>query len=127
MVISQNFMDNRSLVEEVYNFQKGIKNKNPILALSISNTFLPLLEYRRHLEQASKEDLLSLKGIGHSSVDYLLRIFKREDIESIVNDVPMVHKISTVVYNQYKPIETNSQSFYSDNAWDNAVKVYESL
>src|SRR3989344_542173 len=74
MVISQNFMDNRSLVEEVYNFQKGIKNKNPILALSISNTFLPLLEYRRHLEQASKEDLLSLKGIGHSSVDYLLRI-----------------------------------------------------
>jgi len=119
-------MDNKSLVEKVYNFQERIKNKNITLASSITKAILPLLEYKRRLEQASKEDLLRLKDIGSSSVDYLLRIFKGENIESIVNDVPIIHRIATPgIYNQYKPIET-SQSFYSDNAWDDAVKVYES-
>jgi len=121
-------MDNRLLVEKAYNFYKKIKNKDNPLAQSISNAFLPLLEYKMSLGQASEEDLLKINGIGPNTVDYFLRIFNEENIESIIKDVPIVDSIPAKRIHKYnKQRETKGPEDYSDNEWDNIVKAYESL
>jgi len=126
-------MDNKDFVEKVYIFQEKIKSKNRALASSFDRTFLDMLEYKGLLCCASRDDLLKIRGVGHKNVDYLLRIFKGENIESIVKDAPKAangddkYTTKRIVAYQPEPAEAEDLEYYSKNHWDNVVKAYESF
>ncbi len=113
-------MENRALVERVFEFQNAVKRKSAPLASRISSTLIPLLEYAGSLETASPEELLKISGIGPSTVTYFTRIFRGEDITSVVKDVPRVIIVkNTRAYSQTK--DTGNW----DGSTDNAVRIYE--
>lgn len=113
--------NNTTLVERVVHFQTAVRRKNRSLASNLARTFLPLLEYNKPLESAARKELLGINGIVPKNVDYLLRIFQGEDIESVVNDVPEVWNISPRKSRDYPPRETDEW----DGSWDNARRGYE--
>ena len=93
---------NQDLVERVREFADKVRNKNPHLALNVGNAITPLQEYQQPLQEANREQLLKLKRVGPSNVDYLLRVFSGEEIKKIVANVPTVHRSKQ--YHEHKPL-----------------------
>ena len=111
---------NRQFVERVYEFTQALRRKSPMLVPHLNNAIISLLEYEDSLASASRRDLMGLRGINGRNVDYLLRIFRGENVSGIADDVP------------YRPISRKTRSAAPgqdrgnwDGSWDNAVRSYE--
>ena len=118
---------NRKLIERLAEFQQAVSVKDPHLAGRITMIYVPLLEYKGCLDEASVGDISSVKGdgktgrgISEEGAEYLVRVFSGEDIQSVVEDVP-VNKI------RRNPVR---QATLSDNgdfngSFENVARAYE--
>ena len=112
---------NQDLVTRVHEFGESCRNKNSLFASNIRTVVLSMLEYDKPLQDASRDELLALSGIGHSNVDYLLRVLKGEEVKSVVEEVPTVRPPIQTRY--YGPRSVESGNF--DGSWDNSVRNLE--
>jgi hypothetical protein len=115
-------MDNKTLVERVAEFHKLMQKKDGRLAGKIYQAFIPLIQYKKPLEQASKEELKKISHVKGKLPDYLFRIFHGEAVEKVAENVP--EYVRRTHPNFGKPIPTD----HSDpdlGSWPDAVKRYE--
>ena len=111
---------NQDLVVKVNEFMEEVKRKNGLLAANVGTAILSMLEYERPLQYATRDQLLALKGIGPSNVDYLLRILRGEEAKSVVADVPTVRPYRGQYHERIGPESGNF-----DGSWDNSVRILE--
>ena len=81
-------MDNNQIIEKIYKLQLAVKKKNPMISISLEKATIPLLEYEKELQAATRKDLLKIPGIGNGTVDYILKIIDGENTHSIVKEIP---------------------------------------
>lgn len=117
-------MDNRTLVEHVFQLQVIIRSKNPTLAGYMASVTVPLLEYKGTLALASEDELMRIPGLGRRSriVTLLLRVFQGEDLESIAKDVPQQARTSLPAR---RPDYSGKERTEWSGSWDNAARVRE--
>ncbi len=115
-------MDNRTLVERVHLLQEGVRGVDSVLVGQIGQAIIPLLEYRRRLENATREDLLEIPGINKKNVTYFIRVFSGEEVSVVAKDVPKrLSSRMPLAPGSQNPKETGNW----DGSWDNAVSRYE--
>jgi len=110
---------NQESIQRVHEFGQAAHRKDGALAARVSDVLVPLLEYEGDLQYITREELLDIRGIGESSVEYFLRVLQGEDIDSA--DVPTVRAPYRIPRRQGFEPETGSW----DGAWDNSVRRYE--
>ena len=85
-------MHNQTIIEKIYKLQLAIRKKNAMIANALEKSTIPLLEYQKPLESASKSDLLKIRGIGPGTVEHIIKIINGENIHKIVKEAPMPKK-----------------------------------
>ena len=85
-------MDNSTIIEKIYKLQLAIRPKNAMIANALEKATIPLLEYKKPLKDATKSELIKIKGIGSSSADQILKIISGDNIHNIVKEVPLPKK-----------------------------------
>jgi len=85
-------MDNSTIIEKVYKLQLALKQKNAMIANALEKATIPLIEYDKPLESASREDLLKIKGIGTGTVEHIIKIIEGDNIHNIVKETPAPKK-----------------------------------
>lgn len=90
------FMNNQKIIEKSYILQMHLREKNPVLANALERATIPLLEYEKPLANASRQDLLRIKGIGTVSTDLLMRIIAGEHVYQIFRSVPVQRKRNNI-------------------------------
>ena len=114
-------MDNKCVVERLFQLQVAVQSKNTAVASAFQRATISLLEYGKPLAAATKEDLLSLKGIGPGTVPLIQRLIAGEDIEAIVADVPTMAKVPRGSPTSYVSRDRGNW----DGSWDNSVRSVE--
>ncbi len=113
-------MDNKTLVERVFQLKEAIKQKNAPLASQIARAVIPLLEYKGTLETATEKELSSITGVGLKNANYFIRVFRGEQINEITKDVPLRIIPRTPRREGYRKDTDNW-----DGSNDNATRIYE--
>ena len=85
-------MDNKTIIEKIYKLQMAIRAKNAMIANALEKATIPLLEYEKPLKDATKSELVKIKGIGLSSAEQILKIIHGDNIHNIVKEVPIQKK-----------------------------------
>ena len=85
-------MDNKTIIEKIYKLHLAIRPKNAMIANALEKATIPLLEYEKPLKDATKTELIKIKGIGPSSADQILKIINGDNIHNIVKEVPLPKK-----------------------------------
>ena len=85
-------MDNQAIIEKIYKLQLAIRAKNAMIANALEKATIPLLEYKKPLKDATKSELIKIKGIGSSSADQILKIISGDNIHNIVKEAPVPKK-----------------------------------
>jgi len=80
--------DNQTLIERVYQFQRAVKARDNLTAGLIGRAIIPLLNYEGNIQEITKEQLSSIKGIGEKSAHYILRVISGEDMQKIIASIP---------------------------------------
>lgn len=77
---------NSELVGKLYRLTELVVGSNMKLVRDVNRAAVHLLEYDGDLANASREDLLKIRGITTSSVEYVRRVFAGENIEEIARE-----------------------------------------
>jgi len=85
-------MDNKTIIEKVYKLQLAIRKKNAMIANALEKATIPLIEYNKPLQNATKTELIKIKGIGKSSADQIIKIINGDNIHNIVKELPAPKK-----------------------------------
>ncbi len=85
-------MNNKTIIEKIYKLQLAIRLKNAMIANALEKATIPLLEYEKPLEGATKAELMAIKGIGTSSVEQILKVIGGDNIHNIVKEAPAPKK-----------------------------------
>lgn len=67
-------MDNRLIVEKVFELQRAIRGKNDAIAMALQRAIVPLLEYSKPLACVKRKTLLRIDGVGPKVVDLIQRV-----------------------------------------------------
>ena len=81
-------MTNQEIIEKIYRVQMAAKAKNPQVANAIEKATLHLLEYQGEIENASKSELLAVKGVGKGIVDYIIMAAEGKSRYEILKAIP---------------------------------------
>ena len=87
-------MDNQAIIEKLFKIQQAVRTKNPAAASAIERAIIPLLEHDAQLAEASRAELLKIKGIGMHNVDILLKIINGATLYEVVSNVTATKKRS---------------------------------
>ena len=81
-------MDNSTIIEKIYKLQLAVRSKNAMIANALEKATIPLLEYNKPLKDATKNELIKIKGVGASSAEQILKIINGDNIHNIVKEIP---------------------------------------
>jgi len=114
-------MDNKLVVERIFELQRAIRGKNNATAFALQRAIVPLLEYPKPLAELQRNALMALKGVGQKSVDLILRVIGGEAVDTIAANVPVVVKEP-----QRSPTSRSAPELGNwDGSWDNSVRAIE--
>ena len=85
-------MDNQAIIEKIYKLQLAIRAKNAMIANALEKATIPLLQYEKPLKDATKSELIKIKGIGSSSAEQIMKIISGDNIHNIVKEVSIQKK-----------------------------------
>ena len=85
-------MDNQAIIEKIYKLHLAIRTKNAMIANALEKATIPLLEYKKPLKDATKSELIKIKGIGSSSAEQIMKIINGDNIHNIVKEAPVPKK-----------------------------------
>jgi len=78
---------NSDLVERIFQFRLVAGKRDGLIAAHIDRALIHLLEYEHDLSKANRQELLAIKGVAITTVDYIQRVIAGEDIIEIAADV----------------------------------------
>lgn len=114
-------MDNKLIVERVFQLEAAIRYKNTILASALRRAILPLLEYRHSLSTVTHKTLLALDGVDRAAVPYIQRVIAGEDLEAIAANVPERKRHTSTGGGGSRVPDSGDW----DGSWDNIVRIIE--
>ena len=114
-------MDNKTIIERIFAFGTAVRGKNDAIAAALQRATITLLEYTRPLAEASRDELLDIKGIGPATAEYIHRIITGEDIDSVIADVPKIVRKPQGRPSHYQPKDRGNW----DGSWDNSIRQIE--
>lgn len=85
-------MDNQAIIEKLFKIQQAVKPKNPAVASALERATIPLLEYEGKLAEASRSELLKIRGIGSQMVDILLKVINGATQFEVVSQITQAKK-----------------------------------
>lgn len=113
---------NNELVAEIYELGLAVAKRNSTMGSNIAKVIIPLLKYDGDLNEATKEDLLLVKGLGETTVGYISRVLGGEDIALIVADVPKKLRIRERFTGRHNPYQDRGEF---NGVLDNVVRALE--
>jgi len=114
-------MDNKVIVERVFQLQTAVQGKNIGTALALRRAIVPLLQYRKPLTSAKPQALLALDGIGPKVVGLIERVIAGESVNAIAASVPSIPTIPQRRAGSGGAAERGNW----DGSWDNTVRTVE--
>lgn len=90
-------MDNHDIIEKLFKVQQAVKLKNAAVASAIERAMIPLLEFEGNLSEATRSELLKIKGIGSQSADILLKIINGATQFEVISQITPAKKKSKFV------------------------------
>ena len=112
---------NHSIIERIFVFSKAVQTKNDAIATALNRAAIPLLEYSKPLVGATREQLLSIKGVGPKTIEYIERIIAGDEIETVLEIVPEIQRLPQQRAAHYESPDRGNW----DGSWDNTVRQLE--
>ena len=81
-------MTNKEIIEKIYKLQMLLKGRNGPMAAVFERSTIPLIEYKKPLLSATREEILEIGGIGEVTADLILRVTRGEHVYDIAKSVP---------------------------------------
>ncbi len=113
--------DNHSIIERLFRFSKAVQSKNDAIATALIRAAIPLLEYKKSLVDATREQLLSIKGVGPKTIEYIEQIIAGDEIETVLEKVPEIRRVPQQRAAHYESPDRGNWN----GAWDNTVRQLE--
>lgn len=79
-------MTNQEIIEKIYKLQLLLREKNALIANALEKATIPLIEYEKELQSASRQDFLKIKGIGEASADLVMQIIEGKHVYDIATN-----------------------------------------